>query len=411
MTSTTMSAASPNASAGFPPPRVILVQHASDLSGSTISGALVAQGLRDDGWEVDVALGSDGNGAALYERLGCEVHVVPHRNWLRSDRVAGALRRMALEWRASGPFARLIDQRRPDLVYVNSLVSLAAALAARRRRIPCVWHVRELFEDVEGEMKVPPLAGKGLVRRVLAACADHVVLNSEAVRDNVLGAGWRRSCSVVHNAVGDRFFQTSASCQESRDALGLPQDELIVGVPGTLRPMKGHDFFIDAAARLVERGTRCRFVVTGDGERHYVEGLRQQMTRLGVADRIDMLGSISLMPEFYRACDLVCVPSRAEPFGRVVVEAFASGVPVVASAVGGIRETVENGKTGLLVEFGDVSGLAAAMQLLLDDAPLRRTLAAAALAKAGSCYSEQVHQKRIVSIARACIAGRKAGRR
>jgi len=101
---------------------------------------------------------------------------------------------------------------------------------------------------------------------------------------------------------------------------------------------------------------------------------------------------------FYRACDLVCVPSRSESFGRTVIEAFAAGVPVVASAVGGICETVDHEATGLLVPFGDVEGLTRQLVRLLEDRPLRETLAARAQQKARACYSETVHVDRIRSV-------------
>jgi glycosyltransferase involved in cell wall biosynthesis len=93
------------------------------------------------------------------------------------------------------------------------------------------------------------------------------------------------------------------------------------------------------------------------------------------------------------------VPSRAEPFGRVVIEAFAAGVPVVGSAVGGIRETVRHEQTGLLVPYGDDEQLAQAILRLLGDVRLRERLVAEARRQAEAEYRQDVYQDTIAAIA------------
>lgn len=390
------------------PVRVLFIQHASNRSGSTISGELVARGFRDAGWSVDAVFGSFGPGLELFDRIGCKTDVVPHKNWLRGGNRFQSIRRAVAEIRTRRAFVELARRSRPDIVYVNSIVSLGGALAARRLRLPCIWHIRELFDDVGGEIHIPPCGGKSLVRRIVAGCADHVVLISEAVRENILGFDWRGPASVVPNAADERFFDLSSTPAECRALLGLPSEGLIVGVPGTLRPMKGHEFFLEAAARVAASGASCHFAVTGDGEPKYVEQLRERVASLGLSPRVHFLGTIARMPEFYRACDLVCIPSRAEPFGRTVIEAFAVGVPVAASAVGGICETIESGKTGLLVDYGNSAGMAEALIQLLRDVTLRQRLAAAGRSKARAFYSAEVYQERINRIVADTLQSRRA---
>ena len=379
--------------------RVLLVQHCAEYSGSTISGWLVAEGFRKAGWDVDVAFGFEGPAVASYEALGCRTHVVPHKNWSRGGNVLQSGKRMWVEWRNAGAFWRLMREIRPDVVYVNSLVSLAGAVAARRERVPCVWHVRELFDEVGGEMRVPALGGKRLVRWALKRYAARRVAISRAVVENVLGGGLE--CEIVPNAVGDEFFDTEMDRGEARRALGLPEGGAIVGVPGTLRPVKGHPFFLAAAARMVETNPECRFAITGDGETGYVEQLRERAAELGLAERIDWLGTVKEMPAFYRACDVVCVASRSESFGRTAIEAFACGTPVVASAVGGLRETIEDGRTGLLVEYGDVAGLSDSVVRMLGDPELRARMAVEARREAEGKYTAKAYQERINEIVRA----------
>jgi glycosyltransferase involved in cell wall biosynthesis len=380
--------------------RILFVQHASDQSGSTISGELTARGFRHAGWHVEAALGSAGPAVEWFSRAGCETIVVPHKNWLRGGDALRSIRRIASEIGSSQAFVRLIKERRPDLVYINSIVSLAGAIAARRMCVPCVWHIRELLDDVDGEMRIPPCGGKSLIRRVVNACAAHTVLISEAVRSNILGNDCTTPFSVVPNAVDERFFKLTLSAAECRARFGLPADGLIVGVPGTLRPMKGHEFFLEGAAQAIANGARCLFAVTGDGESEYVAHLHQVADRLGLKPHVRFLGTVNRMEEFYRACDIVCIPSRAEPFGRTVVEAFAVGPPVLASAVGGILETIRNGENGLLVEYGDARALALSLASLIGDRSMREALSQVARQDAHERYTAGAYQKRINDIVR-----------
>ena len=284
------------------------------------------------------------------------------------------------------------------MVYVNSLVSLAAAAAARWLGIPCIWHVRELFDDVGGEMRVPAVGGRRLVRWSLRRLADRVVVISQSVAENVLGGVRSERVAVVPNAVPAEFFELARTRRECRGLLGLPEDVPIVGVPGTLRPVKGHPSFLEAAARLAAENSDCEFAITGDGEPAYRSELVAQIENAGLGERVHFLGLVEEMPSFYRACDVVCVPSQSESFGRTVIEAFAVGTPVVATAVGGMRETIEDGGTGLLVEYGDVEALAGALGRLLGDERLRSALAWRARQKAESEYREEIHQARICGI-------------
>lgn len=389
------------------PPRILLVQHTAEPNGSTVSGQMIAQGFQQAGWHVDVVFGSAGAGASRYAEAGCNVHYCAHKNWLRGGGIVRSPRRVFREVAGSRDLVTLMRICRPDLVYVNTIVSLAAAVAARRLGLPCIWHIRELFNDVGGEMQIPPLVGKRLVRSITRRLADRVVVISRAQHDNVLGPYPRENVWLIPNAAADEFFSLGQSQQACRVALGLPQHVPIIGVPGTLRPVKGHEFFLKAAARVAALDRSCVFAVTGDGEPDFVGQIRRLADDLGLGPYVRFLGPVSNMKQFYQACDIVCVPSRAEAFGRTVVEAFAAGVPVVATAVGGITETVEHGTTGLLVDYGDVEGLSAAMLSLTRDSAMRARLSNAARRRAISDFSSVQCSRRINELVQQVLAERR----
>jgi len=378
--------------------RVLFVQHSGGRSGSTISGLTVAEAFRETGARVEVVFGHDGPMIAAYRQLGCGTRIIEHKNWLRGGNWQQSTRRIAREVWNARRFRALLRELRPHVVYVNSLVSLSAAVAARRGGIPCVWHLRELFDDVGGEMRIPAIGGRGLVRQLLARLPARRIAISQSVADNLQGAGNTLPIEVISNAVDDTFFQEQRSATECRRHFELPEGRPIIGVPGTLRPVKGHTFLLDAAAQVVRLVPDCLFVITGSGEPCYEAELRSQAAHLGIQQQIRFIGTITEMPQFYRACSLVCIPSRSESFGRIAIEAFASGTPVVATAVGGMRETIEDGRTGLLVEYGDVAGLSAAIRELISDEQARADLVTNAARVAAERYSAGQIRKRIRNV-------------
>jgi glycosyltransferase involved in cell wall biosynthesis len=151
--------------------------------------------------------------------------------------------------------------------------------------------------------------------------------------------------------------------------------------------MKGHPFFLEAAARVAQSFPDSVFAITGTGEPEYTAALHRQAQELGIGRRVRFLGTVTDMPRFYRACDVACVPSASEPFGRTVIEAFAVGTPVVATAVGGIQETIEDDVTGLLVSYGNVDLLADRVERVLGDTALRSRLSISAANRARERYS------------------------
>jgi glycosyltransferase involved in cell wall biosynthesis len=381
---------------------ILLVQRSSVLDGSAHSGLLLADGLREAGWNTHVAFGFEGPMTERYAEAGHGVSVVPHENWLRRPETHRFAKDVWQEWRRAEAFERLIEETGADVVYVNTIVSLAGALAARRTGTRCIWHLREMFADIGGEMRAPGWALPG-IRWMVWHCADQVVANSAATARNLLGER-AEEATVIPNAVSTAFFEEERSRREARGVFGLPSGVPIVGVPGTLRPMKGHRFFFDAVVPLLREQSGLEVAVTGGGDEEFTTRLKDRLRRHGVWNQVELLGWVEDMPAFYRACDLVCVPSRAESFGRTAIEAFAVGTPVVATAVGGLQDILADGETGLLVPYGNEEALGKAIRRLLGDSDLRQTIVENAQEIGREKYHEEVYKVRIAWLAAATEA-------
>lgn len=378
--------------------RALFVQFTARASGSPISGLVIVRALRKAGWAVDVVFGEGGDYERNYRAEGCRVHILPHGLWLSAARWWQQLRCWGLDLRAALRFVRLMRQIQPDLVYINNVTGAAAAAAARWKNVPSVWHFRELFHDLGGEFHYPPIGGRLFVRYLIGQLATRVITVSNSVRVSVLGESKKHPATVLPNAVFSEFFEESRSSVDCRKLLALPQAVPLIGVPGTLRPVKGHLFFLEAARRALDEMPECHFAITGDGHPGYKNELRASVQMKLIESRVHFLGTLDDMAAFYRACDLICVPSRSEAQGRTVIEPMAIGTPVIGTSVGGIPEAIKHEETGLLVRFEDVENLANSILRLLKNPALSRLLTAQARRQAETDFHEARYGCRVLGV-------------
>ncbi len=168
---------------------------------------------------------------------------------------------------------------------------------------------------------------------------------------------------------------------EARAALGIAPEERMVLAIGRIEPLKGFDILIRSIAQLSDRRSVVLSIIGGDDRAsRELAALRAVAEEVGVADHVRLLGPRphEELPAYYNAADVVAVPSFYESFGLVAVEAMASGVPVVASRVGGLASTVADGRTGYLIPWRCPEPFAEKIELLLRNEELRRALGRAA---------------------------------
>jgi len=180
---------------------------------------------------------------------------------------------------------------------------------------------------------------------------------------------------VIPNGLELTQFQARTSHVPSRRVIMV----------ANLRPEKGHDTLIDAAAIVLNRFPDARFDIVGDGTER--DRLIAYAHAKGVAAAVSFLGHCEDVPARLSAADVFVLPSESEAFPNAVLEAMAAGLPVVASAVGGILEVVRNGETGLLVPPRRPDALADAIGRLLSDATLQERLGSTGRGLVESRYS------------------------
>lgn len=381
--------------------KIALIQYSSKFDGSTISGSMIARRLTQQGHQVKTYFGTEGPFADKLkgENLDCEV--IRHHNWLRSPGLRWFVRNLILEREPTKKFREAFKSNRPDVVYSNTLVSYAAVRAARALRIPTVWHVRELFSDVGGELHWPIPPMRAWMRRWISNMGSSLVVNSSSVGENVFGAPPVKPYTVIPNAVSEDFFKPRKSREDARAAFDFPADVPLVGLPGTFRPVKGQDFLLSSIPKVLETIPNCHFAMTGGIDTEFAQQIQRQVKERNLEPNVHFTGSITNMVDFYHACDLCCVPSKSEPFGRTAIECLASETPLVVSQVGGLAEIVQSGSNGLVVEFGDEAALSQAIIELISNAELRVRLASQGKRDAVAHYNEANYGSRVLKVVEA----------
>jgi glycosyltransferase involved in cell wall biosynthesis len=268
-------------------------------------------------------------------------------------------------------FAAWCREKRIALVHTSELYTNICFLpGAAMARVPV--RIGSRREIVAGKT-----IGQLALQRLAYTCAHHIVANAEAVATRLTREGVRaRRITVVPNGLDHgRFAPRLVSTAPRRR----------VAMVANLRPEKGHDLLIDASVSVLAEFPDARFDIIGDGtERQRVEAYARAR---GVAHAFTFHGHCEDVPSRLAAADVFVLPSRSEAFPNAVLEAMAAGLPVVASAVGGILEVVRHGDTGLLVRSGDAGALASQIRSLMADEPLAARLAARGVALVQSRYS------------------------
>jgi glycosyltransferase involved in cell wall biosynthesis len=180
--------------------------------------------------------------------------------------------------------------------------------------------------------------------------------------------------AVIPNGVAATGAIEPGARDAWRMAHGFASDDLVVAYVGRFDPQKNPLGLIAAFARASASRPAMRLAMAGEG--NLLEASRALAGQLGA--RVSFLGLLERVPEMLSACDLFALASHWEGAPMAVIEAMATGLPVVATAVGGVPELVVDGETGLLTPPDDAQALAAALAALADDGEKRRRFAAAA---------------------------------
>lgn len=308
---------------------------------------------------------------------------------LRSEgvEVTNYHRKPGLDLGLPGRIARAVGAGDHDLVHAHQYTPFFyGALAKLRRRTPLIFTEHGRFYPDE------PSSKRRLFNAVFGGRADRITAVSEGVRESlrrVEGLPAER-IEVIYNGVDLSDFVTDRSARrEIRKSIGLPPDVEVIGTVGRLDSIKNQSLLLRSVARMHGKDGGPHLVIVGDGE----EGPRlEELAReLGISERVTFLGERKDVNRLLTAFDVFALTSLSEGTPMTLLEAAATRLPIVSTAVGGIPEILRDGEEALLVDGpGDEStaeGLAGAFSRVLSDPELARSLGESAERRARRDFS------------------------
>ncbi|HTU24669.1 MAG TPA: glycosyltransferase family 4 protein [Pirellulales bacterium] len=395
-------------------PRHILHVLNSAAGGAALSTIGLIESLRARGIESS-AVCHDAGGEAerrqLFDATRGRLLFTPLYWWnykIRQQTWKRPLSELRQLWRTGwkrGSTAKVVEfarQQSADLIHSNTILTLEGGLAARRLRLPHVWHVRELVGP--GHPFRLPLEGPPL-GRFLQAQAAKVVANSQATAEAIRSWLPPGLLEVVPNGLDLSRFAPRAAEPAKRP--------LVVAMVGSLTSRwKNHLLFVRAAG-LVDPTLPIEWRIYGHdpsrggqlSDDSYANSLLAEVRRLGLTQRFHLAGFHADPAEIMSQIDLLVHPAENESFGRVIVEGMAAGLAVVGVNAGGVGEIVRHEETGLLAPPGAADAMARHITTLVRDPELRARYGAAGCTRAHQLYSIEACVEGIIRIYRAALAG------
>ncbi|MBU2614786.1 MAG: glycosyltransferase family 4 protein, partial [Elusimicrobia bacterium] len=248
-----------------------------------------------------------------------------------------------------------IKKLKPMLIHCNAPTlkyTYISAIAAKLLKIPFIWHLRVT-------------QSAGWKDRVIAKLCTKIIVTSDAVKEKILNTGNDYKIVKIHNGVDLNSFYPDVNINNLKKEFNIKEDEFVVGAIGRMDVWKGHSYFVEMAGLLAKKLPNSKFFIVGDGAERI--NLESKVKDLNFPPgKFFFAGFRNDIPEFVSLFDVLVQPSDVEPFGRTVIEAMASGTPVVATNSGGPKEIIESSVDGFLSPLNSQAFAESVLKLLKD---------------------------------------------
>lgn len=375
--------------------RVMQVVSNLDVGGAQEVVRTLAENLSKIGVVSVVCTFKDGPLRQDIEALGIPVEILPERRYSITSLLSFI--RENLEYRKS--LKKLLDKYQIDVIQTHLLRSMDfLVLSIRSQTGPKVFWTfhNALFDLREDHLKKnhwllkPKRFSHHLLYRIGSKYVDGIVAVSQDVKTSILNTMPGippEKITVICNCVDVKRYGEGFNREQIRQELEFSPDDQVGVVVATFKRQKGHQFLIEAASKLVNKFPNLHILFVGDGELR--EQLIEQTHTLDIDNHIHFLGTRSDVPSILAASDLFILPSLWEGLPMALIEAMASGLPVVATDVSGTTQVMEDGKTGILVQPGQSNKLELAVGKILSDPETAKKMGEASRLRVEKLFSAQ----------------------
>ena len=372
--------------------KILFLDQFSDLGGAQKCLLDLLPAVHAASWSAEVAVPGSGPLVEQVRALGGTAHSLPDQLY-RSHRksIADGWRFARRTPQLAERIRRLAEDTGARLVYVNGPRLLPAAAVAARGRLPLLFHCHN---------HIPQRAAAWLAGRSLRWADASVITCCRFAAAPIAGFVPRDKLHLIHNGVAETTPATRATPENG---------EIRIGVIGRIAPERGQLEFLVSARLLAKALPRCRFVIAGEAlfddpdSRLY----RRSLDPLAADLPVEFVGWRDDVSDVMRGLDLVVVPSISEAgMPRVLLEAYAAGVPIVAFPTGGIPEAIVDGETGFLVDPPTPNELATKILALLLHHPERlRAVAEAGRSAWRERFTLENYQRRVTQVMSGVVSG------
>lgn len=282
--------------------------------------------------------------------------------------------------------AALVRNWRPDIIHCrnwNTWLDSCAAHLIDRRRAKLVWSFHGFADGDNFPLR------RRVISNMLARVTDYLfaVCKDSAQRYAKVARVPAQRFDVIYNGVDCDKFTPPADVTRLREELGLNTQEIIVTTVASLTPVKDHAKLLRAIAlaHRLSPDVSTRFLFIGEGALRV--SLQSEIQNLGLEGKVNLLGNSDRVADYLAASDVFILPSRLEGMSNAIMEAMATGLPVIANNVGGNPELVKSGSTGILCEQNNDQDMANAILQLAKDKTLREKMGMAARQRAEEVFS------------------------
>lgn len=365
--------------------RVLLLHSSSDLYGAGKILLVVTEILQQAGHRPIVVLSGTGPLADALQAQGVQVHLIPLGILRRKyANLSGIWNRLQTLRKAYQSLKQLIQEEKIDLLYTNTTAVLVGAWVQRKLGIKHVWHIHEILPQAW----LSRFLGYWIQRT-----SDAVIVVSDAVAKHWQDYIQPEKIHRIYNGIDYTPYTTINNSNPLRSQLLPAGKNLLVGMIGRVHHWKGQDYFLEIASHLNKQYPNLHFVMVGDafpGNEYLYERLHQLKEANQLQKLVTDLGYRTDIPDILQALDVFILPSIApDPFPTVLLEAMASGKPVVATAHGGATEMIEPNQSGMLIPWNDAATAANMMMSLLNDASTRTSMGQAARNRVIKTFSKE----------------------
>lgn len=292
---------------------------------------------------------------------------------------------------------KLIKNNNFDLVHINTTYSYVGAEAALKAGIPYIWHLREFLEEDQGKTMWDREQGNKLINK-----ADRIVTISQSLYKKYEQVFDLSKLVCIFNGIDESKFYIP-------DKMIMTKDTIRFIFVGGFEVYKGHIEFANACVKLYQQGYDFEVWFIGTGKKEVRDQVKSIFNRAGLENKVSYLGYRSDVYNYFKETDISFTCSRAEAFGRTTVEAMLGGNLVIGADSAGTRELINDGKTGLLYQAGDVDDLCSKMKYAIENREQARKLAYAGQMFMHQNMTAEINAKKIYELYQNVMKDRQMG--